>query len=106
MEDILEQIVGEIEDEFDESEQILPGSKEKGWEIDGNTLINDLCKTLDLDISYFEDEREEADSIAGLILEKTGQIPEAGIIVEINDIKFTVLKSNLRRIETVRVEFK
>jgi len=104
LEDVLEQIVGEIHDEFDESENsgiIL--IDESTIHCDGQTLLQDLIR---MGGGLFDDLRElqeHADSVAGLILEKAGKIPQAGEVVHCGRLLFRVLESDDRRISRVEV---
>ncbi len=104
LEDIMEQIVGEIQDEFDDLHDLNYTIIDKhNYIFDGKTLINDMCRVLGLDISSFENARGGADSIAGLILEKTSEMPKHDQEISILNIKFKILQVNKRRIEKVKV---
>ena len=77
LEDILEEIVGEITDESDEDQLLVSGNSMKTTYIfEGKILLNDFCKILDIDEDIFEDVRGESETLAGLILELTGEIPQ------------------------------
>lgn len=105
MEDILEEIIGEIQDEFDTDGDIdFQKVKDGVFDFEGKTLINDFCRQVKVDTILFEEERGEADTLAGIILEKLSRLPEVSEQVEIASFKFKVIKVNNRRIEKVRVE--
>ena len=72
MEDILEEVVGEITDESDEAEEFFRKLDEHTYLFDGKTLLNDFFKVTELEDELFEDERGEAETLAGLILELEG----------------------------------
>lgn len=104
LEDILEEIVGEIEDEFDTPED-KPFDQINDYTFDfkGGTAINDICKTLDLMPDYFDDVRQGADTIAGLVLAINGSIPELNTSISCKEFQLITLVANERRIEKIRI---
>ena len=76
LEDILEEIVGEITDESDEDQLLFRKLDENTYIFEAKILLNDFCKVLDIDEDIFEDVRGESETLAGLILELTGEIPQ------------------------------
>ncbi|MCC6753938.1 MAG: gliding motility-associated protein GldE [Saprospiraceae bacterium] len=104
MEDIMEEIVGEIKDEFDEQHELnFVRLDPHNYLFDGKTLINDMCRVLGLEITLFEEARGNADSIAGLILEHCGDMPHKDQVIEIMGNKFTIASVSKKRIEQVKV---
>jgi len=104
LEDIMEEIVGEIKDEFDDQFDLnYTRLDSHNFIFDGKTLINDMCRVLGKDISEMDDVRGAADSIAGLILEQTGEMPKRDQEVHIQNLKFKVISVNKRRIEKIQV---
>jgi len=101
IEDILEEIVGEIHDEFDEEEEPITKVGETTWIVDATVHPDDLYEALGLE---WEDEEEEFDSVAGFLLHLRGDLPKTGEVIEHEDIKFTVMEANEKRINRVRVE--
>lgn len=104
MEDVLEEIVGEILDEFDEVEE--KGYKKVDdytYDFDGSTPIIDICKTLDVPNDFFDDLRQGAETIAGLILVLNGSIPALNQPLACKDYHLITLAANKRRIEKVRI---
>ncbi|NOT37465.1 MAG: gliding motility-associated protein GldE [Saprospiraceae bacterium] len=104
LEDIMEQIVGEIQDEFDDLHDLNYTILDKhNYIFEGKTLINDMCRVLGLDIYSFDAIRGSADSIAGLILEKTNEMPKHDQEIHIQNLKFKIIQVNKKRIEKVKV---
>lgn len=104
MEDILEEIVGEIRDESDVEEEIIYRTVGANTYIfDGKTLLNDLVKILELSDDFFEGLRGGSDTVAGLFLELLGDIPETGEEVKIGHLTFIVKSKDDRRITEVQI---
>jgi len=103
LEDILEEIVGNIDDEFDTELPSIQKISDNQYEVDGKTLINDFCQLANINESVFETEKADAETIAGLILQKTGNIPKTGDSVEIANIHFLIKQADSRRIKTIVV---
>ncbi len=104
MEDILEEIVGEILDEFDKEEQkIYEQIDDYTYDFNGSAPISEICRILDLRTDYFEAEREGAETIAGLMLVLHGTLPKVNARVECKDCELITLAASKRRIEKVRV---
>lgn len=104
LEDILEEVIGEIKDEFDDDNEI---SYEKiddhTYIFDGKTMINDMCKVLNEEKDVFADVRGDADSIAGLFLEMYGQLPKVNTEIRFNRYVFSIIAVSKRRIEKIKV---
>ena len=103
MEDILEEVVGEITDESDETEELFRKLDDKTYLFDGKTLLNDFFKVTDLDAERFEDVRGEAETLAGLILELKGDFPRMNDSMNCKHIRFTITDMDKRRIKQIRV---
>jgi gliding motility-associated protein GldE len=104
MEDILEEIVGEINDEFDEEEQPYYKVAEDTFDFEGRTSINDMCKALKLEPGFFDEIKGESESVGGMILEQLATIPNTGEFIDYQKYKFTILAVDKRRIKKVRVK--
>jgi gliding motility-associated protein GldE len=103
LEDIMEEIIGEIQDEFDEDPEVIYHQiDEKNFVFDGKTLLNDVCRIVGIDTSTFDEVKGESDSVAGLLLELTGDMPTEGEEILQRDFIFRVLKVNERRIESIQ----
>jgi gliding motility-associated protein GldE len=106
LEDVLEEIVGEITDEFDEEEKFFTKIGENKYLFDGKTLLNDFCKVIGVDEDIFEDVEGEADTLAGLILELKGEIPLKNDTILCKNFVFTIEAVDNRRIKQIKVEIK
>ena len=102
-EDILEEIVGEISDESDEEEMAFKQIDEGVFEFEAKTLLNDFCRALGIEDDTFESIRGEAETLAGLILELKGEIPEKGEKFTYHNYYFEVIEVDERRIQLIRV---
>ena len=103
MEDILEEIIGEIKDEFDEEEGNIRKLDENTFVFEGKTAINDACKAMKLMPSTFDPVRGESESMAGLVLELSGEFPTTNTVVTTGDFEFTVLEAYKNRIMEIKV---
>lgn len=106
LEDILEEVIGEIKDEFDEEESSYKKIDEYNYIFEGKTMINDVCKVMELSGDIFDEVKGESDSLAGLVLEIAGEIPLAGTIIKANDFDFMVLEVEKNRILKIKVTIK
>lgn len=104
LEDIIEEIVGEISDEFDTEDIIYSKLDDSTYIFDGNTTINDLGKIIVLeDESIFSEMKKEAETLAGLIIEISGKIPQKNEKVNFNNFSFVIEASDKRRIKRVKL---
>jgi gliding motility-associated protein GldE len=104
LEDIMEEIVGEIHDEFDSEEEIdFVQIDDKNFIFEGKTLLNDVVRILSLDSGFFDDGRGNADSLAGLVLELESMIPKRGKIISYKHLKLSVETVTTRRIERIKI---
>lgn len=102
LEDILEEIVGEISDEFDVDESLYQLEADGSFIFNGKVQLNDFYKITELDESVFDEYRGDADSLAGLILETTNDLPDKNDVVLINNCRFKVLAVDDRRIKKIQ----
>ena len=103
LEDILEEIVGEINDEYDEEEHNYTKLDANNYIFEGKTLLNDFTKILNLPDDEFDDVEGDADSLAGLLLEIKGDFPAVHEILKYKRYTFEVLEIDERRISKVKV---
>lgn len=103
LEDILEEIVGEINDEYDDEDRSYSKLSYNTYIFEGKTLLSDFCKILNLEDDEFSDVEGEADSIAGLLLEIKGDFPGIHEILEYKNYVFEIVAMEERRISKVKV---
>jgi putative hemolysin len=103
MEDILEEVIGDIHDEFDEEETGNRKLEDGSYIFEGRTMLNDVCKTMNIPADTFDKVKGESDSLAGLILEISGDIPKVNDVIPFEDFEFTILDANSSRIKKVKV---
>ena len=106
VEDILEEVIGDIKDEFDEEESGNKKLDENTYIFEGSTMLHDACRLMNLPEDTFDQVKGESDSMAGLILEQAGEIPAVNDVVTIGDFEFTILEVDRNRIKKVKVTIK
>ena len=106
LEDVLEEIVGDISDEFDQEDVVYSKIDHGVYIFDGKTSLNDFYRLLSVDGDLFEKIKGEADTIAGLVLENIEKMPAEGDVFEFNELKFTIEKINKKRIISIKVKKK
>ena len=104
LEDIIEEIFGDINDEYDEADEIkYTQVDERTYIFEGRVLLNDFCKILGLEPDYFEDVRRASESLGGLLLELFSQLPRPGEEVSYEKLTFKIQSADKKRIKKVRV---
>jgi putative hemolysin len=103
LEDIMEEIIGDIKDEFDDEESVNKKLDDNTYIFEGKIMINDLCKAMNLSADIFENVRGDSDSLAGLVLEIAGKFPQVNEEVVSGDFTFTPLEINKNRIDRIKV---
>ncbi len=103
LEDIMEEIIGEIKDEFDEEDNDIKKIGEHTFICEGKSLINDVCRAIGEPYDTFDEIRGESDSIAGLLLELTGRFPNNGENLEFKNFLFTAIEVEKNRIKKVKI---
>jgi putative hemolysin len=104
LEDILEEIVGEITDESDEDEPLYRKLDDTTYIFEAKILMNDFCKVVNIDEDFFEEVKGESETLAGLILELTGEIPQKDKIIEFRNFVFRIESADKRKIKEIRVK--
>jgi putative hemolysin len=103
MEDILEEIIGDIKDEFDEEETSVRKLDDNTWIADAKVMLYDLCRTMRLPIDTFDAVKGESDSLGGLVLEIAGEFPSVNETISSGDFNFTVLEIERNRIRSIKI---
>ena len=103
MEDIIEEIVGEINDEYDDEERTYVKLSDTVYVFEGKTLLTDFYKIIGVDSDDFEEVAGDADTLAGLVLELKGEFPALHEIIRYKDFIFEVLEMDAHRIVKVKV---
>jgi CBS domain containing-hemolysin-like protein len=104
LEDILEEIVGDITDESDEDQTFFRKLDETKYIFDGKILLNDFCKVFGIEEDVFAEVRGESETLAGLMLELTGEIPQKDQVIKYSDFIFRIESVDRRRIKEIHVE--
>ncbi len=104
LEDVLEEVIGDIKDEFDDASEIdYKKIDNNNFVFEGRTALNDVCKVLEIPTNVFDDVRGDADSLAGLILELNEEIPVEGDELKHHRFTFLVLEADTTRIIRVKI---
>jgi CBS domain containing-hemolysin-like protein len=106
LEDIMEEIIGDIQDEFDDEQKVNKKIDDHTYIFEGKTMINDVCKALNIPIDTFDKVRGDSDSLAGLVLEIAGEFPQVNEEVTATHFTFIPLDINKNRIEKVKLIIK
>ena len=103
LEDIVEEVIGEIKDEFDDEESANKKLDDYNYVFEGKTMINDFCKLLNIPVNTFEKIRGDSDSLAGLVLEISGSFPAINEPLHFKEYSFTPLDISKNRIDKIKV---
>ena len=103
MEDIIEEIVGEINDEYDEEVRTYIKLSDNSYLFEAKTFLTDFYKVLKIDSDEFEDIAADADTLAGLILELKGEFPGQQEVLFYKNYRFEIVEMDSRRILKVKV---
>jgi gliding motility-associated protein GldE len=104
LEDVLEEVIGDIKDEFDDASEIdYKKIDNNNFIFEGRTALNDVCKVLEIPTDTFDDIRGDADSLAGLILELNTEIPVEGDEMKYQNFTFIILEADKTRVIRVKI---
>jgi gliding motility-associated protein GldE len=106
LEDILEEIIGDISDEFDEEEARFKKIDDNTYIFDGGMMINDVCRLMNLPLDTFDQVKGESDSLGGLVLEISGEIPSVNEVIVVGDFEFTVIEKEKNRLRKIKITIK
>ena len=102
MEDVLEEVVGEISDEYDVDNSLYTKQNDGSYVFEAKIMLTDFFKATDIDSEDFEDITEEVDTLAGLILELKGDFPEQNEVITYKNYEFKIVAINARMILKVK----
>ncbi|MEQ8362275.1 MAG: gliding motility-associated protein GldE [Cyclobacteriaceae bacterium] len=103
LEDLIEEIIGDINDEFDEEDASFVKIDENTFVFEGKTSLHDFCKTIDVESNIFDTVKGESESLGGLILEINSAMPKVADQITFDRFVFTIVSVDKRRIKRVRV---
>lgn len=103
LEDVIEEIVGEINDEFDDDELTYSKLDDSNYVFEGKAHLNDVYRIIEIDGEEFEDVKGEADTLAGLIIEIEGRIPTKNEKIKLKNLIFTIESADSRRVKRVKI---
>ena len=106
LEDVMEEIIGDINDEFDNEESKNKKIDDHNYIFEGRTMINDVCKAIGMPVDTFDTLRGESDSLAGLVLEIAGEFPQVNEEVISGNFIFIPLEINKNRIDKIKLTIK
>lgn len=104
LEDIIEEIIGDITDEFKQEEMLYQQLDDTTFVLEGKISLNDFCKAIDESPATFEEVKGESESLGGLLLELHGRLPKANEQISFQRFAFTILSADTRKIKKIRVE--
>jgi len=105
LEDLLEEVFGELNDEFDEETELMQKINEQTYLFEGRCLLVDFLREADLPLDLFSDLEYTSDSLAGLMSEELGKIPRRGEKIKVKGIQFIVDAADPKRVKKVKVVF-
>lgn len=103
LEDVIEEILGEISDEFDDDDIVYSKIDENNYVFEGKIALVDMYKIMDIEGEVFEEEKGESDTLAGFLIEKSGKIMKKNERINFDDYLFEVEAADKRRIKQVKV---
>ena len=103
LEDVLEEIVGDIADEFDDDDLAYSKLDEFNYIFEGKTPLVDIYKVLDIDGSEFEEAKSESDTLAGFAIEQAGKILKKGEKVKFSNYIFHIEAADARKVKRIKL---
>jgi putative hemolysin len=103
LEDIMEEVIGDIRDEFDDEDSPNKKLDDHNYLFEGKTMIIEACREMDISLDTFDTVRGDSETLAGLVLEVAGEIPELNQEVEVGDFLFTIQELDKNRIKKMKV---
>lgn len=106
MEDILEEVIGDIKDEFDDEESDSYKLDDNNYIFEGKVMLHDMCRIMKIPMTTFDDVKGESESLAGLVLELAGELPTVDWVIPCGDFEFAIMQADNNRIQLVKVSIK
>lgn len=106
MEDILEEVIGDIKDEFDDEESDSYKLDDNNYIFEGKVMLHDMCRIMKIPMTTFDDVKGESESLAGLVLELAGELPTVDWVIPCGDFEFAIMQAENNRIQLVKVTIK
>jgi len=103
LEDVIEEIVGDITDEYDDEDLLYSKLDDHTWVFEGKTALTDLYRVLGIEGELFEENKGDSGTLGGFVLELTGRIPKKGERIELRNFSFVIEGSDNKRIRRVKV---
>lgn len=103
LEDVIEEIVGDITDEYDDEDLLYSKLDDHTWVFEGKTALTDLYRVLGIDGELFEENKGDSGTLGGFVLELTGRIPKKGERIELRNFSFVIEGSDNKRVRRVKV---
>ena len=103
LEDIIEEIVGDITDEFDDEDLLYSKIDDNNYVFEGKTSIKDFSKVVNIDEEFFEEEKGETETLAGFILEISKKFPKKNEILKFEHLTFKIEAIDKRRVKQIKV---
>ncbi len=103
LEDVIEEIVGDINDEFDDDDLVYSKIDQNNYVFEGKVSIKDFCRVLDIDENDFEEDKGESETLAGFILEIHGKFPKKNEVIQYKKLSFTIEVIDKKRIKQIKV---
>lgn len=103
LEDVIEEIVGDISDEFDEDDLLFSKIDDSNYVFEGKISLNDVAKILDLNETFFDEYKGDADTLAGCIIEIAGKIPKKNETLKIGDLICTIEAADKKRVKQIKI---
>ena len=106
MEDILEEVIGDIKDEFDDEESDNYKLDDYNYIFEGKIMIHDMCRIMKVPMNTFDNVKGDSESLAGLLLELAGELPTVDWVIPCGDFEFAIMQADNNRIQLVKVTIK
>ena len=104
LEDLIEEIIGEINDEFDDEDLLFTQLDPDTYMVEGKVSLNDFCKKLEIEPNVFDEVRGESESMGGLLLEINSKLPKSGTVILFKQFEFTIVAVDAKKIKRIKIK--